>query len=154
MGRGRLGLSAIDKREIWNRWKAGETLHEIGRTYGKCHNTIRAVLLPRGGIPRLARHRSRLALTFAEREDISRGLASGSSIREIAGGLHRAASTVSREIARHGGRSAYRAYDADQQAWNAALRPKRCLLAVNSELCDVVASKLILDCRPSRSPGG
>ena len=55
MGRGRLGLSAIDKREIWSRWKAGETLHEIGRAYGKCHNTIRAVLLPRGGIPPLAR---------------------------------------------------------------------------------------------------
>ena len=153
MGRGRLGLSAIDKREIWNRWKAGETLHEIGRTYGKCHNTIRAVLLPRGGIPPLARHRSRLALTFAEREDISRGLASGSSIREIAGGLHRAASTVSREIARHGGRPAYRAYDADQQAWNAALRPKRCLLAVNSELRDVVASKLILDWSPEQIAG-
>ena len=96
MGRGRLGLSAIDKREIWGRWKAGETLHEIGRAYGKCHNAIRAVLLPRGGIPPVARHRSRLALTFAERENISRGLASGSSIREIAGGLHRAASTVSR----------------------------------------------------------
>jgi transposase, IS30 family len=142
---GRLGLSAIDKREIWSRWKAGETLHEIGRAYGKCHNAIRAVLLPRGGIPPLARRRSRLALTFAEREDISRGMASGSSLREIAGRLHRAASTVSREVARHGGRPAYRAYDADQQAWNAALRPKRCLFAVNSELRDVVASKLILD---------
>ena len=67
MRRGRLGLSAIDKREIWSRWKAGETLHEIGRVYGKFHNTIRAVLLPRGGIPPLARRRSRLALTFAER---------------------------------------------------------------------------------------
>ena len=142
---GRLGLSPIDKREIWSRWKAGQTLHEIGRAYGKCHNTIRAVLLPRGGIPPLARRRSRLALTFAEREDISRGMASGSSIREIASCLHRAASTVSREIARHGGRPAYRAHDADQQAWNAALRPKSCLFAVNSELRDVVASKLILD---------
>jgi hypothetical protein len=67
MRRGRLGFSAIDKREIWSRWKAGQTLHEIGRAYGKCHNTIRAVLLPRGGIPPLARRRSRLALTFAER---------------------------------------------------------------------------------------
>src|SRR5215469_17136767 len=88
MRSGRLGLSAIDKREIWSRWKAGETLHEIGRAYSKCHNTIRAVLLPRGGIPPLARRRSRLALTFAEREDISRGMASGSSLREIAGRLH------------------------------------------------------------------
>ena len=150
MRSGRLGLSPIDKREIWSRWKAGQTLHEIGRAYGKCHNAIRAVLLPRGGIPPLARRRSRLALTFSEREDISRGLASGSSIREIAGGLYRAASTVSREITRHGGRPAYRAYAADQQAWNAALRPKRCLLAVNSELRDVVASKLMLDWSPEQ----
>ena len=150
---GRLGLSAIDKREIWSRWKAGETLHEIGRAYGKSHNAIRAVLLPRGGIPPLARRRSRLALTFAERENISRGMASGSSIRKIASCLHRAASTVSREIARHGGRPAYRAYDADQQAWSAALRPKRCLLAVNSELRDVVASKLMLDWSPEQIAG-
>ena len=153
MRSGRLGLSAIDKCEIWSRWKAGQTLHEIGRVYGKCHNTIRAVLLPRGGIPPVARRRSRLALTFAEREDISRGMASGSSIREIASCLHRAASTVSREIARHGGRPAYRAYDADQQAWNAALRPKRCLLAVNSELRDVDASKLMLDWSPEQIAG-
>jgi IS30 family transposase len=151
MRSGRLGLSAIDKREIWSRWKSGQTLHEIGRAYGKCHNTIRGGLLPRGSIPPVARRRSRLALTFAEREDISRGMASGSSIREIASCLHRAASTVSREIGRHGGRPTYRAFDADQQAWNAALRPKRCLLAVNNELRDLVASKLI---RPNRLPGG
>jgi IS30 family transposase len=153
MRSGRLGLSAIDKREIWSRWKAGETLHEIGRVYGKCHNTIRAVLLPRGGIPPLARRRSRLALTFAERENISRGMASGSSMREIARHLHRATSTVSREVARHGGRPAYRAYDADQQAWVSALRPKRCLLAVNSELRDAVASKLMLDWSPEQIAG-
>ena len=153
MGQERLGLSAIDKREIWSRWKAGETLHEIGRAYGKCHNTIRAVLLARGGIPPLARRRSRWALTFAERENISRGLASGLSLREIARHLGRAVSTVSREIARHGGRPGYRAYDADQQAWNAVLRPKSCLLAVNSELRDVVASKLILDWSPEQIAG-
>ena len=153
MGSMRLGLSSIDKREIWSRWKAGETLHEIGRAYGKCHNTIRAVLLPRGGIPPLARRRSRWALTFAERENISRGMATGLSMREIARHLHRAASTVSREVARHGGRPAYRAYAADQQAWNAALRPKRCLLAGNSDLRDVVASKLMLDWSPEQIAG-
>jgi hypothetical protein len=69
MRSGRLGLSPIDKREIWSRWKAGQTLHEIGCAYGKCHNTIRAMLQPRGGIPPGARRRSRLALTFAARED-------------------------------------------------------------------------------------
>jgi IS30 family transposase len=80
-------------------------------------------------------------------------MACGSSMREIAGRLHRATSTVSWEVARHGGRPAYRAYDADQQAWNAALRPKRCLFAVNSELRDVVASKLILDWSPEQIAG-
>jgi IS30 family transposase len=80
-------------------------------------------------------------------------MASGSSLREIASCLHRAASTVGREIARHGGRPAYRAYDADQQAWNAGLRPKRCLLAANSKLRDVVASKLILDWSPEQISG-
>ena len=116
------GLSAIEKREIWRRWKAGQSLHAIGRAFDKPHSCVRAVLLPRGGIPPVARRRSRLALTLAEREDISRGIASGTSIREIARRLGRAASTVSREIVRHGGRPAYRAHDADRQAWVSALR--------------------------------
>src|SRR5215468_4743368 len=149
----RFGLSSFEKRDVWNRWKAGQTLHEIGRAYGKPHNSIRAVLLPRGGIPPVARRRSRLALTLAERENISRGIASGSSIREIASGLGRAASTVSLEVARHGGRLAYRAHDADQQGWVSALRPKRCLFAVNHRLRDIVASKLILDWSPEQISG-
>lgn len=68
-------LSPTQRADIWTRWKAGQTLHEIGRAYGKPHPTIRKVLLPRGGIPPIARRRSRIALTLAEREDISRGLA-------------------------------------------------------------------------------
>ena len=149
----RFGLSAIEKREVWSRWKAGQSLHEIGRAFDKPPSSIHAVLLPRGGIPPAARRRSRLALTVAEREDISRGIASGSSIREIARGLDRVASTVSREVARHGGRPAYRAHDADRQAWVSALRPKRCLLAVNCKLRDIVASKLILDWSPEQISG-
>jgi IS30 family transposase len=149
----RIGLSAIEKRDVWSRWKAGQTLHEIGRAFDKPHSCIRAVLLPRGGIPPIARRRSRLALTLAEREDISRGIASGSSIREIASRFQRTASTVSREITRHGGRAAYRAHEADQQAWNAALRPKRCLLAVNRRLRDIVASKLMLEWSPEQISG-
>jgi len=70
-------LSLTQRADIWTRWKAGQTLHEIGRVYGKPHPTIRGVLLPRGGIPPIARRRSQLALTLAEREDISRGIASG-----------------------------------------------------------------------------
>jgi IS30 family transposase len=149
----RFGLSAIEKRNVWSRWKAGQSLHEIGRAFDKPHSCIRAVLLPRGGIPPAARRRWRLALTFAEREDISRGIASGCSIREIARGLDRAASSVCREVARHGGRPGYRAHDADHQAWVSALRPKRCLLGINRKLRDMVASKLILDWSPEPISG-
>src|SRR6201984_1045611 len=151
--RKRSRLSLAEKQDIWCRWKRGQSMHAIGRAYGRPHPTIRKLLLPSGGIPPVARRRSRLALTLAEREDISRGIASGSSIREIAGQLHRAASTVSREIIRHGGRPAYRAHDADQQAWGAALRPKECLLARNRKLRDIVASKLILDWSPEQISG-
>jgi IS30 family transposase len=139
--------------DVWRRWKAGQSLHDIGRAYGKPHPSIRCVLLPRGGIAPAARRRSRLALTLGEREDISRGIASGLSTREMAGHLGRAASTVSREITRHGGRAAYRAHDADRQAWVSALRPKRCLLALNRKLRDIVASKLILDWSPEQISG-
>jgi transposase, IS30 family len=111
------------------------------------------LLLPRGGIPPLARRRSRLALTRAEREDLSRGIASGSSLREIARRLDRAASTVGREVTRHGGRPAYRAHAADDQAWESALRPKRCLLAANHKLRNIVASRLILDWSPEQISG-
>jgi IS30 family transposase len=149
----RFGLSAIEKREVWSRWKAGQSLHEIGRAFDKPHSCIRSVLLPRGGIPPAARRRSRLALTLAEREDISRGIASHSPLREIARRLDRAASPVSREICRHGGRPAYRAQDADDHAWDSALRPKRCWLALNRKLRDIVASKLILDWSPEQISG-
>ena len=151
--RKRWRLTPAEKTEIWRRWKCGQSQHEIGRVFGRPHPTIRKLLLPCGGIAPIPRRRSRLALTLAEREDISRGIASGSSIREIASRVHRAASTVTREIARHGGRLAYRAHDADQQAWNAALRPKHCLLAMNRKLRDIVASKLILDWSPEQIAG-
>ena len=149
----RFGLSAIEKRDVWNRWKAGQSLHEIGRAFDKPHSCIRSVLLPRGGIPPAARRRSRLGLTLAEREDISRGIASDSPLREIARRLDRAASTVSREISRHGGRPAYRAHDADDHAWDSALRPKKCLLAFHRKLRNIVASKLILDWSPEQISG-
>lgn len=146
-------LSPTQKTDIWRRWKAGQSLHEIGRAYGKPHPSIRGVLLPHGGIPPIARRRSRLALTLVEREDLSRGIASGSSLREIAKHLERAVSTVSREVTRHGGRPAYRAHQADDQAWDSALRPKRCLLAMNRKLRNIVASKLILDWSPEQISG-
>jgi IS30 family transposase len=149
----RARLSLTQRSEIWRRWKAGQSLHEIGRALGKPHSCIRCLLLPRGGIPPAARHRSRRALTLAEREDISRGIASGWPLREIARRLDRAASTVSREISRHGGRPAYRAHVADQHAWDSAWRPKKCLLAVNRKLRNIVASKLILEWSPEQISG-
>ena len=149
----RFGLSAIEKSDIWCRWKAGQSLHEIGRAFDKPHSSIRCLLLPRGGIPPAARRRSRLALTLPEREDISRGIASGSSIREIARHLERAASTVSREVSHHGGRPAYRAHEADDRAWELALRPQQCLLARHPRLREIVASKLILDWSPEQISG-
>ena len=106
-----------------------------------------------GGIAPASRQRSRLALTLAEREDISRGVASGSSMREIARHVQRAVSTVSREIRRHGGCRAYRAHEADVQAWESALRPKQCLLAAHPTLRQIVASKLLLDWSPEQISG-
>jgi DNA-binding CsgD family transcriptional regulator len=125
------GFTAVEQGDIWRRWKAGQSLHEIGRAFDKPHSCTRCLLLPRGGIPPITSRRSRLALTLAEREDISRGLASRSPLREIARRLNRTASTVSREISRHGGRPTYRAHAAHDLAWNSALRPKKCLQGTN-----------------------
>src|ERR1700683_4639715 len=102
----RFGLSAEQKIDVWRRWKAGQTLHEIGRAFGKEHSSIRCLVSRYGGIAPAVRRRALLALTLREREEISRGLASGSSMREIAKCLQRAVSTVSREVARPGGRPA------------------------------------------------
>jgi IS30 family transposase len=143
-------LSTEQRIDMWRRWKSGESLHEIGRAFGKGHGSIRFLLTQRGGIVPDARRRSLRTLTLAEREDISRGIASGLSIREIANGLQRAVSTVSREMARHGGRPLYRANEADHQAWESALRPKVCLLAIDEKLRTIVANKLILDWSPEQ----
>src|SRR5467141_3369606 len=138
---------------MWCRWKAGQSLHEIGRAFGKSHSSIRCLVLRHGGFVPAVRRRALLALTLREREEISRGIASGSSIREIANCLDRTVSTVSREVARHGGRSVYRANEADQRAWESALRPKRCLLSIHVKLQKLVASKLILDWSPEQISG-
>jgi hypothetical protein len=107
--RKRSRLSPTEKNDIWHRWKCGQSLHEIGRAFDKPHSSIRCLLLPRGGIPPAARRRSCRSLNLAEREDISRGIACGLPLREIARRLDRGASTLSREISRNGGRPAYRA---------------------------------------------
>jgi Helix-turn-helix domain len=147
----RYGLSAAQKTDIWRRWKAGESLHEIGRALGKDHGSIHFLLSQHGGIVPAIRRRSDRTLTLAEREEISRGLACGSSIREMARRLQQAA--VSREVARHGGRPRYRASKADHQAWKSALRPRPCLLALHRKLRTIVARKLILNWSPEQISG-
>jgi IS30 family transposase len=149
----RVKLSPIQRIDMWSRWKAGQSLHQIGRAFGKSHVSIHFMLSQSGGIVPPVRRRSLLALTLAEREDISRGIACGWSIRDIAKGLQRAVSTVSREVARHGGRPQYRANEADHQAWESALRPKACLLAIHVKLQEIVATKLILDWSPEQISG-
>src|ERR1700693_2476408 len=110
--RRRVKLSANQRLEMGGRWEAGPAVHAIGRAFGKDHVSIQFMLSQHGGIVPATRRRSLLTLTLAEREDISRGIASGSSMREIAKDLQRAVSTVSREVARHGGRPQYRASEA------------------------------------------
>lgn len=147
---GRPGLCDAQKAELWRRWKEGQTLSEIGQALSKHAGSIHGVVLAKGGIAPVARRRSRRTLTFNEREEISRGLAAGSSIRQIAHELGRSPSTVSREVTRHGGPACYRASDADQAAWDRALRPKTCRLATQPRLRQIVASKLALQWSPEQ----
>ena len=139
---GRPGLSSQEKQELWARWRAGQSLSDIGRALGKHAASVFGVLLAKGGIASSARIRSRRSLSLQDREEISRGLVAGLSLRKIAEHLGRSASTISREVSRNHGRWKYRATDADERAWRRASRPKPCLLAANRSLQMVVAEKL------------
>ncbi len=149
----RVGFTAAQSAELWERWKKGEGLKSIGRVFGKSSSSIFAHIRPSGGIKPAARRRSSRALTLAEREEISRGLVAGRSLRAIAGALRRAPSTISREIERNGGAARYRAADAESQAWKRALRPKPCKLAVYPRLRQAVATKLEMDWSPQQIAG-
>jgi len=138
---------------MWERWRQGESLHQIAQLFDRNHSSIQRILAETGGIRPAQRCRSRLALTLAEREEISRALASGHSIRSIASLLKRAPSTISREIQRNGGQSCYRASQADQAAWDRARRPKTCRLAENRTLARIVATKLRLMWSPEQIAG-
>jgi IS30 family transposase len=151
--RGRPGLSPEQKRELWSRWKAGESLSEIGRALGKQPGSIHGVVASNGGYVPAVRRRSARVLTITEREEISRGLAEGASLRRIAGRLHRAPSSISREVARHGGRHRYRAARAQERAWDRARRPKPCKLAAVPRLRELVAAKLAQEWSPEQISG-
>jgi len=139
--------------EVWDRWEQGESLNSIARSLGRYHSAVQGALARTGGIRPAAKHRSRLALTLAEREEISRGLVASHSLRSIATMLGRAPSTISREIQRNGGRRRYRATKADQCAWDRAHRPKTCKLAQNPALARIVAEKLQLEWSPEQIAG-
>lgn len=141
------------KALMWERWKQGWTLHEIGKLFDRHHGSVRQILAETGGIRPLERRRSCLALTLAEREEISRAVVAGLSIRAIATALGRAPSTVSREIKRNGGQENYRAIQADQAAWDRGHRPKVCKLVQNRALACVVAGKLRTHWSPEQIAG-
>ncbi|MCJ7590925.1 MAG: IS30 family transposase, partial [Woeseiaceae bacterium] len=140
--RPRIYYSDAQKALMWDRWQKGESINAIGRLFDRGHSSIQRILLEMGGLPPAPRKRSRLSLTSAEREEISRGVVAGHSLRSIAASLGRAPSTISREINRNGGCRDYRASEADLAAWDRAYRPKRCKLAANRALARIVAKKL------------
>ena len=151
--RPRIYYSDSQKALMWERWKEGWTLHQIAQLFGRGHTSVQGVLARTGGIRPPERTRSETALTLAEREEISRAVAEGRSIRAIAACLGRAASTVSREIKRNGGQECYRANQADAAAWDRALRPKQCKLAENRVLARVVTELLRLLWSPEQIAG-
>ena len=146
-------LNGAERAEIWRRWRQGESLQTIGRALGWVTKCVRYVVAGAGGWAPAPRRRSRLALTLAEREEISRSLAQGESYRAVSRRLGRAASTVSRDVRRHGGRRGYRAAAADTRAWERSRRPKRCRLATRPALREAVATHLAVEWSPQQIAG-
>src|SRR6476661_8585462 len=150
----RIWFTAAQKAELWERWKNGQSAAAISRALERKNKTgVERIVVLHGGIVPARRWRALAALRFDEREEISRGIAVGRSIRQIAQGLRRAPSTVSREIRRNGGSQAYRANRADRRARERALRPKPCRLALYSALRWRVAQKLALQWSPQQISG-
>jgi IS30 family transposase len=146
-------ITVPQREEFWRRYKAGESVLGIIGALRQRRANIHRVLEASGGIAPVPRKRSQKVLRFGEREEISRGLAAGDSFRAIARRLHRAVSTVSQEVGRHGGRRRYRAANADSEAWESARRPKPCLLGQNPPLQQIVAVKLHQDWSPQQIAG-
>jgi IS30 family transposase len=146
-------MSWGQRNELWDRWRAGASIADIARALQREPARIYRIVEAEGGIAPPCRRRSRLALTTTEREEISRGIAGGESVRTIARRLHRAPSTISREIRRHGGRPRYRAQRADRRAWARTRRPKVCCLATRPALRRAVAAKLACQWSPQQISG-
>lgn len=150
---GRPGWTDAGKQELWDRWRAGESISQISVALSKPPGSVFTVLRQYGGIAPKHRTRRPVFLSLEEREEISRSLACGHSLRRIARDLGRAPSTISREIKRNKGVKKYRAVDADDRAWQRARRTRPCLLAENPALRDFVASKLADDWSPQQISG-
>jgi IS30 family transposase len=151
--RQRIYYTESQKALMWDRWQKGDSLHAIARLFDRGHSSVQGILGEAGGIRPPQRSRSSLTLALSEREEISRGVVAGHSMRSIAESLGRAPSTVSREIRRNGGPGCYRASQADQAGWDRARRPKRCKLVENRALARVVARKLKLRWSPDQVAG-
>ena len=151
--RKRIYYTESQKAIMWERWRKGDSLQQIAQLFDRNHSSVQRILAETGGIQPAQRHRSSVALTLVEREEISRSLATGQSMRSIATRLGRAPSSISREIKRNGGQECYRAGRADQAAWDRASRPKTCKLAENRALARIVAGKLQLQWSPEQIAG-
>lgn len=138
---------------IWDRYKKGDSIWSIARSFDRPSSSIHLQLSRTGGIRPPDRKRSCRCLSITEREEISRGIVGGLSIREIADSISRAPSTVSREINRNGGRRKYRGAQADQCAWERAKRPKTCKLSLNPELCEIIEIKMKRKWSPQQIAG-
>src|SRR5512141_1322318 len=153
-GNARTWFTAKQKAELWERWKSGQCVADIARALERRNKSgVYRVVALTGGIAPAPRRRVSVALRLEEREEISRGIAAGRSLRRIAQGLGRSPSTISREIRRNGGCSAYRASEADRHAWQRALRPKPCRLVCHAGLRWRVAQKLALQWSPEQISG-
>jgi len=150
MRKRRRAFTEQERKELWALWKKGYTLKEIAYSLSRPRWSLHAVFSRSGGLAPRERKRSIRSLSLSEREEISRSIAAGDSIRSVARCLGRAPSSISREIRRHGGFSHYRALEADAFAWKRAKRPKRCRLSQSPALRQAVASKLRLDWSPQQ----
>ncbi len=150
---GRPGLPSDKRQQVWERWKAGDSLSVIAEAVGSTAGSIFSILLPFGGIYQAPQRRRSTALSLADREEISRGVAAKESLRSIGRRLGRPASTISRELTRNRGVARYRAVDADDRAWRRAKRPKPCLLAQRPVLAAFVADRLREDWSPEQIAG-
>lgn len=87
--RRRTNYSESQKALMWERWQKGDSLQQIAQLFDRNHSTVQGILSRTGGIRPASRRRSRLALTLAEREEISRAVVTGQSIRSVARQLGR-----------------------------------------------------------------